>query len=271
MSFISHKLPPHLLTPTICILYILDTGAIDNNGVLNSEMPVNSNEYTADSVQEEDSANGLHPLYPTVDGKPPKVPQSKPNKNPNKSDTKYQGQFSQAQSEQNHHNNKFDYTNYEDDINTHSHANPAQNQNQGPGPGFFNPSASKNQFPDFGLYSNGGNNQKPYTFGQDQIHTQDKIPPELFNILGPNAQNIQPHLRIEQLLQHIQGGGGGSDPSGHNIHAPFGVPQQNGVNYQFGDATQQNNGELGVPQQRPAGGEHKHLIIVFFTFFFHFS
>lgn len=210
-------------------------------------------------------------MYPTVDGKPPKTPQEKPKK-PSKSDTKYQNPYSQASpaSEQNT-NNKFDFINYDDDI-LHQHTNTNA---QHPGPGFFNPSASKTQYNDYDQYGGNGHGgagppppqskpNSPYHpsyNGQDQIHTQDKLPPELFNILGPNTHNIQPHLRIEQLLQHIQGGGGvdsnlGPALHGQNIHLPFGPGQQNGVNYQFGD---HHHPELGsnVAPQRPTGGTIK--------------
>lgn len=235
----------------------------------------------------------MNPVYPTIDGKPPKIPQEKPQKKPTKIDTKYQTHFTQAPpliSHQHHENtesshdyneqnNKFGFLNYDDDIGHHI----AQN----PGPGFFNPSASKDQYLDFGLYSNQHTNshqpqqqrpgavvvqQKPKPqFGQyggggsgvdgsgDLIihHSgpgQDKLPPELLNIIG-GGTGQNPHLRIEQLLQHIQGASG--DPNtgplvhGGHIQIPFNQPPpQNAVNYQFGD----NRGEIVGIQQRPTTG-----------------
>lgn len=76
------------------------------------------------------------------------------------------------------------------------------------------------------------------------------------NIIGgSNGQN--PHIRIEQLLQHIQGAA--IDPNtgplvhGGHIQIPYSqVPQQpqNAVNYQFGD----HRGEIVGIQQRPTTG-----------------
>lgn len=210
-------------------------------------------------------------MYPTVDGKPPKIPQQeKPLKKPIKSDLNNYNPFgtqspSPAEQINNHHSNKFDFVNYDDEISHHS--NNAQN----PGPGFFNPSASKNQYADYDSYGGGtghlppppppttSQQQKPNLHyhpyqNPDQVHTHDKLPPELFNILGPNSQNLQPHIRIEQLLQHIQG----ADQSG-NIHLPSFVQQQNGVNYPFID---HNPSAIQPPDapghtaigQRPTGG-----------------
>lgn len=220
--------------------------------------------------EHEHSLNNLHnPLYPTVDGKPPKIPQQeKPFKKPIKSDPNTYNPFGHQQpnqsEQQNHHSNKFDFVNYDDEISHHS--NSAQN----PGPGFFNPSASKNQYADYDSYGGGTGHlpppppppsQKPNLQyhpyqNPDQVHSHDKLPPELFNILGPNSQNLQPHIRIEQLLQHIQG----ADQSG-NIHLPsFVQQQQNGVNYPFIDHNPAGsqpdhlpNGPIAVGQ-RPTGG-----------------
>lgn len=210
-----------------------------------------------------------HPLYPTVDGKPPKTPQhEKPSKKPSKSDAnKYDSFASQSpSSDPNHHNNKFDFVNYDDELTHH----PNDAQNSGPGPGFFNPSASKNQYSDYDSYGHGGNvngaqqppgrpnpNTLPFNpFQQNADHQshqgQDKIPPELFNILGPNPQNLEPHIRIEQLLQHIQGA-----DAGGGIHLPSFVNQQqpNGVNYPFVDHNAGAQPDIpGLHGQRPTGG-----------------
>ena len=225
--------------------------------------PSQSHNNDADE-EPEDIFNNVHALYPTIDVKPPKTPQEKPPKKSTKSDSKYQEDpLSQSHAphhtDHNHNNNKFDFVNYDDDI-THNGGGNNQQQQGGPGPGFFNPSASKNQFPDYDPYGGQVNNKKkpnlvfnPY--GQDhQNHVgggqDNKLPPELYNILGPNAQNI----RIEQLLQHIQGSDLNAGPllHGQNIHIPF-APNQNGVNYQFGEHNN-NNPLFGVPPSQLSPG-----------------
>lgn len=209
-----------------------------------------TDEHTTET--EQNSLTNHHPLYPTVDGKPPKIPQEKPHKKPFKLDNnsnKYHDSFTHTIPEQNEDNNKFDYQNYDEDItNNHHHTN---NNPQDPGPGFFNPSTTKNQYPDYDhSYGQQSVSHQPpnspyHQYGQDSIHA-DKLPTELFNILGPNTQNVQPHIRIEQLLQHIQG----SDPNqgpllhGQNINLPFGGGQ-------FVD--QRPHPNSGIPQ-RPTGG-----------------
>lgn len=216
---------------------------------------------------EQNTLNNHHPLYPTVDGKPPKIPQEKPHKKPSKLDNnsnKYHDSFTHTIPEQNEDNNKFDYQNYDEDItNHHQHTNTNP---QDPGPGFFNPSTTKNQYSDYdhSYGEQGVNHQKPnppyHQYGQDSIHP-DKLPPELFNILGPNTQNVQPHIRLEQLLQHIQG----SDPNqgpllhGQNIHLPFG-----GGGGQFIDQQPHSNRpDIGIGQQRPTGGHFQLLLYLF--------
>lgn len=152
------------------------------------------------------------PFYPTFDGKPPKVPQEKPHKKFNKDDKK-----------NNFNNNVFvppssvhDSDKY--NVNFNEEIQPQQQ----PGPGFFNPDASKNQFPE----------AVPGTPGQ-----QHPIDQQLFNILGPNSHNIPPHIRIDQLLQHIQQ----QDPTGGAVHGqnlPF---TPNGINYnQYGEGDHLN-------------------------------
>jgi hypothetical protein len=154
------------------------------------------------------------PFYPTVDGKPPKVPQEKPHKKFNKDDKKNPyNNF--VPSPPAHDGNKFNANFGEDGRPVHM-----------PGPGFFNPDASKNQFPD---------NSGPG-------HPIDK---QLFNILGPNSQNLPPHIRIDQLLQHIQSqdpNGGGPLLHGQNVNLPFAPTQPNGINYnQFGEGADHLN------------------------------
>ncbi|XP_037041376.1 putative epidermal cell surface receptor isoform X2 [Bradysia coprophila] len=200
---------------------------------------------------EQNSLNKHHPLYPTVDGKPPKIPQEKPHKKPSKLDSnpnKYHDTFTHTIPEQNEDNNKFDYQNYDEDITNHHHhtnANP-----QEPGPGFYNPSTTKNQYPDYDhSYGEQSVHQKPnptyHHYGPDSINS-DKLPPELFNILGANNPNVQPHIRIEQLLQHIQGPDPNQGPliHGQNIHLPFGGGQ-------FGDQRPHTDSGVG---QRPTTG-----------------
>lgn len=261
--------------------------------------PLKPNNDPKITEHEPESANNLNPVYPTIDGKPPKTPQEKPHKKPSKTDQKYQTHFTQSPPivhetqtpDYTDQNNKFDFSNYDEDIAHHL------NVAAGPGPGFFNPSASKDHhYPDYGLYSNqqppqqpphngrpqqqpGAGAQKPKPpyggqfNGQELVvhHTapgHDKLPPELLNIIGGgNGQN--PHIRIEQLLQHIQGASpvpnAGPLVHGGTIQIPFGhgPPPQNAVNYQFGD----HRAELTGLQQRPQTGGLSHSIC-FFTFFF---
>lgn len=219
-----------------------------------------------DQTTESEISNGVQPLYPTIDGKPPKVPQEKPYKKPIKSDVKYQRPFPTPPPtpDQSHEDNKYDFNNY-DDLNHHI------NIGAGLGPGFFNPSASKGQFVDYnGAY--GGNQQQtvqhkpklPFNpFVQDQIHHQDKQhqSPELFNIIGPNTAGVPPHLAIEQILQSIQGADQNPGPllHGSKITIPFGQQgQQIGVNYPYGDHHPQDLGSPGG--QRPTSGGHIYFI-----------
>lgn len=232
------------------------------------------------------SLNNLHqnPLYPTEDSKPPKTQMK--DKKPNKPDNshKYNNLFTASPSdtsspdeednEPQHHSNKFDFINYdEEDIaghpspETHGHnLNNGQGQSIGPGPGFFNPSASKTQYADFDAYGHNLNDPnsgsgKPFNPYQqnggsppNQPIPSDKLPPELFNILGQNPQNLQPHHRIEQLLQHIQGGQ--DVGAGGNIHLPSFVPQTNGIHgYPFGhDGGAELQQNLNRPGLRPPTG-----------------
>lgn len=225
-----------------------------------------TDEETTDT--EQNVSNKNHPLYPTVDGKPPKIPQEKPHKKPSKLDNnsnKYHDSFTHTIPDQNDDNNKFDYQNYDEDIvNQHHHTNTNP---QDPGPGFFNPSTTKNQYPDYdhSYGEQGVNHQKPnyHQYGQDSIHP-DKLPPELFNILGPNTQNLQPHIRLEQLLQHIQGPDPNQGPllHGQNIHLPFGGGGQ------FIDQRPHSDSSGIGGQQRPTGGDIQFIFSLFFPLLF---
>lgn len=160
-----------------------------------------------DSVEDLDDHKPEVPFYPTLDGKPPKVPQEKPHKKFNKEDKKNNFNNNVFTPPSTNDNNKY---NFDDD--TRPPHTPQVHQQ--PGTGFFNPDASKNQFPE---------------------NPQHPIDKQLFNILGPNAQNLPPHIRIDQLLQHIQSQdpNGGPTVNGQNVNLPF---QPNGINYnQFGE------------------------------------
>lgn len=175
-----------------------------------------------------------------------------------------------------HHSNKFDFINYDDEDADaggppgqhpqHPQLPHQQQQQQphllpghpnaahagGPGPGFFNPAASKTQYADFDQYGHNLNlasppsgSGKPFNPYQQQPQPQrplaggagpqlpigvDKLPPELFNL---------PNVRIEQLLQHIQGGGavGGVDGGvDSGVHLPpFGGANGIGGGFPFAE------------------------------------
>lgn len=189
--------------------------------------------------------NGNLPFYPTVDGKPPKVPQpEKPYKKQHqKDDNKIEQQTGPFI---HHHGPPPDYSQYdEDEIREQQQSlpqpPPQQQRPLGPGPGFFNPQASKTQ------YNDGLNHFGP--IGHQPQHPLDKqLPPELYNVLGGNNHHLPPHVRIEELLKHIQGQDGNSNQGPIQIHGPFQLnqqqlqqqqqqqlQQQNGVNYPYGD------------------------------------
>lgn len=158
------------------------------------------------------------PFYPTIDGKPPKITQEKPHKKFHKDDKKNtfgNNVFTPTAP----HDDKYHLNNFATDVKPH-----IPQVHQQPGPGFFNPDASKNQFPDL--------------TGPGQ-HPVDK---QLYNILGPNSQNLAPHIRIDQLLQHIQSQDPNTGPllHGQNINLPFQPIHHapNGINYNsFGSET----------------------------------
>jgi hypothetical protein len=185
----------------------------------------------SDSGEDLDEHKVEVPFYPTHDGKPPKVPQDKPHKKFNKEDKK-NNYNNNVFIPQTHDNNKFNNVNYGDDT----RIPPVHQQ---PGPGFFNPDASKDQFSE---------------------HHVDK---QLFNILGPNTQNLPPHIRIDQLLQHIQS----QDPNGgQSFNLPF-QPNQNGINYnQYGESPDHH---LNRPGYRRKHFNNTQLISCFWPFLTH--
>lgn len=182
-----------------------------------SPMLVDHENDTSDvNSEENDEDEGEHkvevPFYPTIDGKPPKVSQDggKPFK-------KFHGKEG-SKKDQYNSNNAFVPPNYDNKY----HVN--NNYDQQPGPGFFNPDASKNQYPEH-------NTDIP-------IHHQHPVDKQLFNILGQNAPNIPPHIRIDQLLQHIQGQDQNQGPLSHGFQP---IQIANGINYnQYGENTDHN-------------------------------
>lgn len=171
---------------------------------------------------DEDVNNNEHkieiPFYPTIDGKPPKISQDggKPFK-------KFHGGKEGTKKDQYNTNNAFVPPNFE---NNKFHVN--NNYDQQPGPGFFNPDASKGQYPEHPDHS---------------LHHQHPVDKQLFNILGQNAQNIPPHIRIDQLLQHIQGQDQNQGPLLHGFQP---IQIANGINYnQYGENTDHNSHRPG--------------------------
>lgn len=179
-----------------------------------SKLPLDHENDTSDVESDEDLEDHKVevPFYPTIDGKPPKVPQEKPHKKFNKDDKK--NNFNNNVFVPSGHDvNKYNLNDFGDGV----------RPQQPPGPGFFNPDASKNQFPD------------------NPAHPIDK---QLFNILGPNSQNLPPHIRIDQLLQHIhsQDPNAGPHLHGQNVNLPFNPHQPNGINYnQYGEGADHLN------------------------------
>lgn len=158
------------------------------------------------SEEDEDDHKIEVPFYPTIDGKPPKIPQEKPYKKYHK-DTKTKDPNSFIPNHDNKHYSVYESHDHDEGVRPHQ-----------PGPGFFNPDASKNQYPDLTGHE----------------HPQIPVDKQLFNILGQNPQNLPPHIRIDQLLQHIQGQdhqNQGPLLHGQNINIPFQPIIPNGINY----------------------------------------
>lgn len=181
--------------------------------------------------------NGIHPLYPTSITQPNKgiqVP-AKPSKKPSKTESKYPGPFIPPPKTE--APPKYDYDNYDGvDEEEDDDKKPIA---PGLGPGFFNPSLTKHPYPEYDFNSDNYHRlpphqqkpQKPNQYNPYIIQHGDGKH-ELINILGGNAQNLPPHLRIEHILQQIQGGNTGSDDG--QSQPPYNVHQtQNGLNYPF--------------------------------------
>lgn len=233
---------------------------LPNSGVRGGFAPTKTFKFDKDnnSSDKDYSIESSVPFYPTVDGRPPKVPQEKPHKKFSKDETK-KDNLNNIFIPQGGHANKFDFNNYDDDIGIHPQP-PQQPQRpqhpaaNGAGPGYFNPDATKNQYHDY-------TNNNPYAEHNDHS-TLDK---QLFNVLGPNNQNLPPHIRIEQILQHIQGqdhtNQGGALTHGQNLNFPFqAIAQPNGINYnQYGEHPHPGN-EQGIAGHRPTGFTINYII-----------
>lgn len=116
------------------------------------------------------------------------------------------------------HSGKYEYDEYETDR------HPPQ-----VGPGYFNPDASKNQYPDYMHPYGNGHNQQPHPL-------EKNIPPEIYNVFGQPPQGVTGPFRIEHLLQQIQGADPNQGPltpgQTPNVYLHTG---QNAVNFnQFG-------------------------------------
>lgn len=196
--------------------------------------------------KESETPKDIHPnvpFYPTVDGRPPKVPQEKPHKKHPKEDSK-----------KDHFNNIYpggetsgpgDYGQYGDNQ------KPATLGVQRPGPpGYYGPEI-KPGYNDYNPYIhvNGPPDSVPLPpGGQLPHHPLDK---QLLNALGGNPQNVPPNIRIEQLLQQIHAQDPNPGPVLHGQNIPFqhpGANSGNGINYnQYGEPL-----DIGlVPHQRP--------------------
>ncbi|XP_062555689.1 putative epidermal cell surface receptor isoform X3 [Armigeres subalbatus] len=183
--------------------------------------------------KESETPKDIHPnvpFYPTVDGRPPKVPQEKPHKKHPKEDSK-----------KDHFNNIYpggetsgpgDYGQYGDNQ------KPATLGVQRPGPpGYYGPEI-KPGYNDYNPYIhvNGPPDSVPLPpGGQLPHHPLDK---QLLNALGGNPQNVPPNIRIEQLLQQIHAQDPNPGPVLHGQNIPFQHPAANsgnGINYnQYG-------------------------------------
>lgn len=210
----------------------------------------NFNPATEDEDRKE---NGIHPLYPSNVNNPSKGVQVpvKSTKKPSKTDFKFQGPFApQPPHSSNTDDSKFDFENYdeedEDTGEVSANKKPTSPTENGPiGPGFLNPSITKHEYSDYdqAIFNQGDFHRPQQQKPQKQPYNPFIIQhgdgqQELINILGGNSQNLPPHLRIEHILQHIQGNGG-SDIEGQP-QPPFnGQPSPNGINYPFGHPNNQ--------------------------------
>lgn len=177
-----------------------DTNSFDYDKILPTKAPKPSKDEYESSIEEENEETSeevdhkKEPFYPTIDGRPPKVPQEKP---PHKKYSKDDGKgginnniFLPAPP----HENDFGFKPMGGD-----HFRPQVVPPQHPGPGYFNPDSTYSQNPQ----------NKPYN-----------VP-----------QNIPPHISIDQLLQHIQGGDNQNPAVLHDFNIPIHGIQPNGINY----------------------------------------
>lgn len=137
--------------------------------------------------EEKDLSNSVGPFYPTLDGKPPKsVPQKPSKKGTNEAGDNKETKMKYPQPQ---------FIPVGTGPGGFGLSGFGDNTNDPQGPGFFNPTLAKGQFDPYNPYS-----QNPNTI-------QDKpAQPDLYNIVGPNnPANVPPHVRIEHLLQHLQG------------------------------------------------------------------
>lgn len=203
-----------------------------------SEMPFGHKIKPSDENDDDDVQH--RPLYPIPVDQPTKggKPTKKPSKVPTKTEPPLKYDF-----------DSYDVIDEEDDHDNDEHKKHPQHNGGGYGPGFFNPTLTKHQYPDYdqNIYNNENFHRlpphqtqppKPNQFnsylmqhGGDGAAGGSKH--ELINLLG-GGQNLPPHVRIEQILQHIQGANDANNEGGGHSQPPFGFNTQNGLNYPFG-------------------------------------
>lgn len=215
-----------------------DKDILRNEKELSDDHDMTTMKQSTSSSSSTSTSDTNQPFYPTIDGRPPKIPQENQiDEHPN-DNKKHQSIGPFIHHPGNSDSGKFEFSTFENEH-LHPQQRPPPGQNS-VGPGYFNPSASKSQF-DF----------NPYTQGPLQHPLDKSFPPELFNILGGNNQNLPPHVRLEHLLQHIQGQDiQGPITHGQNYPIPPYQVQVNGVNYPYG-------GDHHIPENglasRPTG------------------
>lgn len=215
-----------------CVDSVMD-GETHTPSIDQTFMHKNPDESSNDDRKED---NGIHPLYPTniqhpLNGVQVPIKTAKPTK----SSTPPPPPKVEPPS-------KYDFDNY-DDFEEEDDENNEENEDDGKkiGPGFFNPTSTKHQYNDYDqsifnnenfhrLPPNQPKPQKPNQYNPFIIQHGDGKH-ELINILGGN---LPPHVRIEHILQQIQGGNGGNANS--QSQSPYGQSHQmqHGLNYPFG-------------------------------------